>query len=45
VLRKGSVSVGDQILISFDLVRKTAQVAMAEDLDDGVLNEVADVEF
>ena len=45
VLRKGSVSVGDQILISFDLVRKTAQVAMAEDLDEGVLNEVADVEF
>lgn len=45
VLSKGSFSVGDQIAIVFDLVKRTAHVALAEDLGDGVLEEIADVEF
>ena len=45
VLSKGSFSVGDQIAIVFDVVKRTAQVALAEDLDDGVLEENTDVEY
>jgi hypothetical protein len=45
VLSKGSFSVGDQIAIVFDVVKRTAQVALAEDLDDGVLEEITDVEY
>ena len=45
VLGKGSFSVGDHIAIVFDLVKRTAHVAMAEDLNEGDLGEAADSEF
>jgi hypothetical protein len=45
VLSKGSFSVGDQIAIVFDLVKRTAHVALAVDMGDGALEGEADLEF